>query len=109
MFRDSLFIDSAIAIYQAKRENKTDWDNINAHFLARCSDRRYRVWFDSCTTQMRGFWRVGKYRFLLEFIGGNIYVRPVSDSDKYAEKPCYEIIPINGGGYRFEWQNRILI
>lgn len=113
MYRESLIIDAAIAIAKAKEKRlvpcEATWKEINEQFHMRTSDRRFKVWFCSCTDKLRGFWRVGSYKFLLEFMNGNIYVRPVNDCDKYEEKPCYEIIPLDNGGYKFEWQRRVMI
>lgn len=109
MSRQSLIIDAAIAIHKAKLEKNATWENINEHFKNRTIDRRYKVWFGACTNNLHGFWRVGSNEFLLEFKNGNIYVRPVNDYDKYQEKSCYEIMPLENGGYKFEWQNRVMI
>lgn len=109
MFLESMYVDAAIAIDKAKRSGNTSWENINEFFQECTCDRRYKVWFCACTNSMSGFWRVGSHKFLLEFINGNIYVRPVNDYNKYWEKPCYEIKRLENNEYVFEWQKDVLI
>lgn len=109
MFRECLYVDAAIAIDRAKRGADTSWENINELFRERTCDRRYKVWFCSCTNNMSGFWRVGSHELLLEFMDGNIYVRSVNNYNKYDQKACYEIKHLEDDGYRIEWQNRVLI
>ena len=109
MFLKSMCIDMAIAIDEAKRSGDTSWENINKFFKERTCDRRYKVWFCNCTDSMSGFWRIGSHKFLLEFMNGNIYVRPVSDYNKYREMPCYEIKCLEDNKYHVEWQENVLI
>ena len=109
MFLDSMYVDAAIAISEAKRENDASWENINKHFRECTCDRRYKVWFCCCTDSLNGFWRIGSHKFLLEFNNENIYVRPVSELDKYNNKPCYEVKRVGRNGYSFEWQREVLI
>lgn len=109
MFLESMYVDAAIAIDRAKRSADTSWENINELFREYACDRRYKVWFCACTNSLNGFWRVGSHEFLLEFINGNIYVRPVNDSNKYEKMACYEIKRVGRNGYVSEWQKNVLI
>ena len=109
MFLDSMYVDAAVAIDRAKRSGDTSWENINELFKQYTHDRRYKVWFCNCTNNMSGFWRVGSHKFLLEFMNGNIYVRPVNDYNKYWEMPCYEIKYLEDDKYHVEWREDVLI
>ena len=109
----NLIIEAAIAIAEAKKHTASlfhpTWDEINEEFQQRTSDRRYKVWFVSCHDNCSGFWRVGKHEFMLEFIGGYAYVRPVNDADVFQNKPCYELRPCGNGAYNVRWQKEVLI
>ena len=117
MFTETMFADAAIAIFEARNDNGgiiwggNVWENINSIFKARSWDKRYKVYFSACTNNGSGFWCIGDKnprKFIVEFMDGNIYVRPCSDYDKYTKRACYEVVPQNGF-YKIKWQYKTLI
>jgi hypothetical protein len=109
----NLIIEAAIAIAEAKKHTASPftptWYEVNEQFQMHTSDRRYKVWFSACRNDCSGFWRVGKHEFMLEFMNGYVYVRPMNDADVYQKKPCYELRPCGNGAYGVHWQSEVLI
>ncbi len=117
MFTQTMFITLATSIDRAKRQGDVSWENINSIFHEHAFDKRYKVYFGTCTNDMHGIWYVGDpdrngHKCYLEFQNDKIYVRPVrrgANHDLYEKKPCYEITRIYDNGYRAEWQDKVLI
>lgn len=123
MFTQTMFITLATSIDRAKRQGDVSWENINNIFHEHAFDRRYKVYFGTCTDDMHGIWYIGDpdrngHKCYLEFQNDRIYVRPVrrgANHDLYEKKPCYEITRIYDNGYSddigycAEWQDKVLI
>lgn len=109
----NLIIEAAIAIAEAHRNTTSrfgaTWEEINEQFQKYTSDRRYKVWCCACHDNCSGFWRVGRHEFMIEFMGGSVYVRPMNDNNVYRKMPCWELRPRGNGAYGIHWQNDVLI
>lgn len=93
---------------KAKEDGNTSWENINYRFQSYFHDRRFKVWFMSCTNDLHGFWRVGSTRFVVEFKGDKGYIRTCNDYDKYRQLPCWQARKV-GEYYYVNWQSEVLI
>lgn len=52
MFTQTMFITLATSIDRAKRQGDVSWENINSIFHEHAFDRRYKVYFGSCTNDI---------------------------------------------------------